>query len=71
MAVNPSVTITEKFPSRVTGVGQDVRTEMYFIVSGTTSEIDARDSLWASPSCPNTYNPQLTNVNTGSASLSP
>jgi hypothetical protein len=56
MAVNPNVTVTEKFPSRRNGYGEQTRVELYFIVSGTSSEIDARDSLLANSAVPATYN---------------
>jgi hypothetical protein len=56
MPVDPNVIVTEKFPSRKTGIGEQVRVELYFIVSGTSSEIDARDSLLANAAVPATYN---------------
>src|ERR1017187_5780959 len=56
MAIDSSVTIVEKFPSRKTGIGEQVRVELYFIVSGTSSEIDARDSLLANSAVLGTYN---------------
>jgi hypothetical protein len=68
MAVNNSLIITEKFPSRTTALGRDVRVEMYFEISGTTSEIDARDTLLANSACPGTYNAgTITGVNGGNA----
>jgi hypothetical protein len=56
MAVDNTLIITEKFPSRTTGLGQDVQVEFFFIIKGTDSEIDARDTLLANSACPSTYN---------------
>jgi hypothetical protein len=68
MAVDNTLIITEKFPSRTTNLGRDVRVELYFEISGTTSEIDARDTLLANALCPATYNAgTIANVNGGAA----
>ena len=55
MAVNNSLVISEKFPSRTTNVGRDLTVEMYFTISGTSNEIDVRDTLIANAACPSTY----------------